>query len=84
MDYDDWRSAHGVAEPSELPDKDNRINIYETALQSIAKTQYGLQSVQEKHLYWDTKEFYEEAMDYYMKLAYRFQKVARNALDGKD
>lgn len=58
------------------------MNIYDSLteiqhqLESITKSQYGLQSIIEDYEF-DSKEYYEETSMYYQKLVNRFQHIAR-------
>lgn len=56
-----------------------KAKLYHEALTSIARHQYGLQSIMEEYDT-DSKEFYEETTKYYSNLVHIFQKVAREAI----
>jgi hypothetical protein len=53
---------------------------YFAALERIAQTQYGLQSIMEDFPDTDSVEYLEAALKYYTRLANSYQKVAREAI----
>jgi hypothetical protein len=57
-----------------------RAKRYFEALEKIAQTQYGLQSIQEDYSDTDSIEYLAEALSYYSRLANLYQKTAREAI----
>jgi predicted S18 family serine protease len=56
-----------------------RAKRYSEALEKIAQTQYGLQSIMEDYPDTDSVEYLKEALKYYTRLANLYQKIAREA-----
>jgi hypothetical protein len=54
--------------------------LYFEALEKIAQTQYGLQSIMEDYPDVDSVEYLEAALKYYTHLANTYQKIAREAI----
>jgi hypothetical protein len=54
---------------------------YFAALERIAQTQYGLQSIMEDYPDTDSVEYLEAALKYYTRLANSYQKIAREVLN---
>lgn len=52
---------------------------YKNALEKIAAPTYGLQEIMEDHPE-ETMEYYKELYEYYASLTFRYQKIARIAL----
>jgi hypothetical protein len=52
---------------------------YKQALEKIAQPTYGLQSIQEDYPD-DTKDYYKSLSSYYSTLVFRYQQIARTAL----
>ena len=53
---------------------------YFEALERIAQTQYGLQSIMEDYPDTDSAEYLQAALSYYTRLANLYQKTAREAI----
>jgi hypothetical protein len=57
-----------------------RAKRYFEALEKIAQTQYGLQSIMEEYPDTDSIEYLVAALEYYTHLANLYQKIAREAI----
>jgi hypothetical protein len=57
-----------------------RAKRYFEALEKIAQTQYGLQSIMEDYPDTDSVEYLAAALKYYTRLATSYQKTAREAI----
>jgi ribulose-5-phosphate 4-epimerase/fuculose-1-phosphate aldolase len=58
-----------------------RAKRYFEALEKIAQTQYGLQSIMEDYPDTDSVEYLEAALKYYTRLTNSYQKTAREAIE---